>query len=291
MRLAVFLLFLCSSVAFAQQPLDDTKPSLGLVLINTREAATAWADMKLPKRLAPTKGLMVGNIVVGSEAYKAGIRKLDLVEKVNNRPVRTVERIRELLDDKSPGDKVELQMRRLSDNGWFPVKLALQVGTERTAAYSQMSISGSVTTQTYQLEHVWFQGERTYLSPVIIAGAGEPSLVAEISLVSGGAIFPNKLTVRCGNESASMNLEALRNDTNLIDEGVQQTVRATLTDDLVKVLRKSGSKVFRCDGSTKFVEHEIDASDEAAMQVAFSVFDDMKATGNRDFTLGGRVAR
>lgn len=290
-NLAVVLVVITScSTILAQRPLDDTKPTLGLKVINTREAISAWKESKLPMRLVPKKGVFIGNIIVGSEAFKAGVRQFDLLEKVDSKPVRTIERINELIENKSPGDEVELQIRRLNGNAWTPLKATIKCGTERTAAYSQLRLSGSSVTENYQAQHLWFEGEKNYFSPIIISGK-TPSMIVEISLIGESAIFPKEVTIKSNDKLASLPIEALKADTKIIDGGVQQTVRTKLTDESIELLRASGTKLYRCDGLNKYAEHEIDSTSKAAIDVVLAVFDDIRATGNQDFSLGGRVQR
>jgi hypothetical protein len=282
------------SSAFCQKPLDDEKPTLGLSLIEARDAAKIWKQSNLPMRLAPKKGMMISSVKPGSEASKAGIQQFDLLEKVGSASVRTIDRINELVVDKKPGDIVDLQIRRLANGAWLPVKGSMKCGTLRTNYYSQMQVSGSVTTGAMQISHMWFQGAKDYIAPIIVINEQKDiKLILEVSSVQSEALFPNNLQMRAGANKASIKLEALGGDTDILSDPVRvhQWQRSSIkdTDDIIKMLRDSTPKFYRLDGRTKYVEETIDETSQSALDVIFAVYDDMVATGNRDMTLGGRV--
>jgi hypothetical protein len=293
-RYVLFAVLFLSQHAIAQSPLDDVEPTLGLYVVDTRDAITQWKKVNLPMRYSPKKGIMVTAVIVGSEAFKAGVKQYDLVETVNSAPVRTVARMSELLVGKKPGDVVELQIRRLSPTGWQPIKGKMRCGTARTNAYSQMETGGSKVSGNMFAEHVWFQAERDYLAPFIIIPAdGKPSLGVEISCITESIFTPTELTVKAGNDTAKIKLNVLSTTSQALrdDDGlrIHHKHRVSATPELVALLRSSKEKIYRVDSLQTYTESAIDSTDQAAADVVFSVFDDMLATGNRDFTLQGRV--
>lgn len=280
--------------ALAQQPLDDEKPTLGLSLIDSRDAQKLWKKSGLPMRLAPKKGLMISDVKIGSEAQKAGVQQYDLLEKVGKNPVRTVKEINELVVDKKPGDLVDIQIRRLNDGVWVPIKGSMRCGSLRTNYYSQMKVSGSVTTGSMQVSHVWFEGDKDYVAPVMaISPDKEISLMLEISDVSSEALYPHQMQMRAGDKLVDLPLKLFGGDTDILTDPVRvhqwQRMSIKPDHDVIALLRSSKPKVYRLDGRSTYSESAMDEVDQSALDVFFAVYDDMIATGNRDMTLGGRV--
>lgn len=284
-------------VLFANaQQLDDQKPSLGLQILDTKEAIEIWKENKMPSKAAPKKGVMIASVIVGSTAHKAGIRSLDLLDKVNNATVRTIDRVDELLANKKPGDIIDIQIRRMAPNGsWHPIKGQLKCGTARTAAYSQMSLSGSEVNQTQQLSHVWFTGRKNYVAPEIICNGSACSLYLRLSTDNSEGLHLKSLTVRSGEAKATISFDGFRSDTDIYtgdgEARVHETASAPLSSEFELLLRSARGKTFQCrvDGFNKYAEFNLTELDQAAIAVALSVYDDIRSTKNRDFTLGGRV--
>ena len=294
---SIVLLLLSLTAAFGQGPraLDDVKPSLGLQMVDTKDALQIWKQNNMPARSAPKKGVMIATVVVGSAAHKAGIKKLDLLDKVNNATVRTVDRVDELLADKQPGDVIDVQIRRMAANGsWKPIKGQVKCGTARTAAYSQMNLSGSSVNQSYRLSHVWFSGRENYVSPVIVCNQSSCSLFVQLSVDNSEGIHPKSLTIRSGDKTASLQFNGLKIDTDIYtgvgEARVHETISTAITPEFEALLRSpKGNLQCRVDGFNKYTEFELTELDQSAIRVALSVYDDIVATQNRDFTLGGRV--
>jgi serine protease Do len=75
--------------------------------------------------LTPDKpGVPVGLVRAGSPAEKAGVRAGDRILQINEKPVNTVEQVKEILKDLRPGDKLKLLIQRGNQKREFEVTLA-----------------------------------------------------------------------------------------------------------------------------------------------------------------------
>jgi S1-C subfamily serine protease len=92
-------------------------------------------------RLPVQRGLLVGNVCRNSGAAKAGVHAAtqhvmlagvtwplggDIIVKVDNTPVSTVDQLRTIVGDKQPGDSVELELYRNTSTLDVKVKLGRQ---------------------------------------------------------------------------------------------------------------------------------------------------------------------
>ncbi len=287
---------LVSQTIFAQKPLDDKQPSFGLNLMDTSDAIKLWKDKKMPSKSAPKKGLLIASMIVGSEAQKAGLQALDLLDSVEGIQVRTVDKLQNLIDAKSPGDSVEYQIRRLDARGnWQPIKGTLKLGSERTAYYSQIAATGSEVKRTIRAHHSWFNDRRDYISPIIFADSDTVDLYVEVSIDSESALLPRKLVVRAGEKTCEVDLGLLKASTDIYTRGssarVYESVTVKCPNDLAEMIRSATTLKVRVDGSKVYTEFTPTEVDRDAMRVAVAVYDDMVLTGNRDLTLGGRVKK
>jgi len=80
-----------------------------------------------------TVGLYVGEVVPGSGADQAGIKKGDIIDKVEGNPVYESSDLQEHVARLEPGDKVHLTVLRDGEDKNFTVTLKADVPAERTA--------------------------------------------------------------------------------------------------------------------------------------------------------------
>ncbi len=77
------------------------------------------------ERLGVKKSVVgVRTVMRGSPAYRAGLKEGDVILKANRRQVQSVQDIRNLIQDASPGDEVRLLVRRRREELSIPIKLS-----------------------------------------------------------------------------------------------------------------------------------------------------------------------
>lgn len=90
----------------AREPTPQTSEKLGLAV------QTLTADIARQLGYENEKGAVVANVVPGSAADDAGIRRGDLIKEVNRRGVETAEDLNRMLDGLSSGDIAALLVKR-----------------------------------------------------------------------------------------------------------------------------------------------------------------------------------
>ncbi|NJK36200.1 MAG: PDZ domain-containing protein [Oscillatoriales cyanobacterium SM2_2_1] len=81
-------------------------------------------DPNAPFQVAQDRGVLVVRVVPDSPAAKGGIRVGDVILKVDGVEVQTAESVTQLMESKSEGDRVRLELRR----GEQPVNLTVEAG-------------------------------------------------------------------------------------------------------------------------------------------------------------------
>ncbi len=82
------------------------------------------ADEDTLRQLGIDGAIRIDGVIDGTPAAKAGIKTGDLLVKINGKRAGNIERLRDLLADKDPGDKVDVQILRKGDKRTFAIKLA-----------------------------------------------------------------------------------------------------------------------------------------------------------------------
>ena len=79
--------------------------------------------------LADKDGAFIGEVILGSPAFKAGLQQYDVVVKIDGEEIKTAEDLQKLVGKKKPGDKLKLDIVR---NG-KPVQVTVTVGDRNEA--------------------------------------------------------------------------------------------------------------------------------------------------------------
>lgn len=75
----------------------------------TTNAAHTWLGIDVA---GSPYGIVVADVVPGSPAEKAGLKRGDLLSEIDNQPVTSVDGVSSALDGLGPGSHVEIQFRR-----------------------------------------------------------------------------------------------------------------------------------------------------------------------------------
>jgi len=95
-------------------------PYLGVkVTTMTQELANAY-------NIKYTEGAFVADVVAGSPAYSAGIRKYDIITAVNDKTIKTSDDLISTIRNYSPNDKVNITVSRNGKIMNFEVVLGSQ---------------------------------------------------------------------------------------------------------------------------------------------------------------------
>lgn len=124
------------------------KVQRGLLGVSIQEINQQLAD---EKGLSDLKGVYVAEVVDGSAAEKAGIKKGDVILKVNGAEINSSSRLQEEVGKNKPGDKVTVTVRRkgevkeieatlLSEDGNTKLQMADKSGAE---SYLGMSLANT----------------------------------------------------------------------------------------------------------------------------------------------------
>ena len=134
---------------------------------------TAWANVDEPRKiigvtvdavdaalasqldLEPDAGFVIATVSEGLPAEKAGLQPHDVVVKIQGEAPATVERLREVLDGKQPGETVQLQVVRRGqrldvDVGVAEETMADLYGGYREAGQAYEELARSLTDQSYR---------------------------------------------------------------------------------------------------------------------------------------------
>lgn len=107
--------------------------SVGVVSVNTRKMMAPFG----PTRVQPgtqngylgiqfdsvTGGIVINNVQEDTPAYKAGLRKQDIIQSVNLKSIPDRETFQELLAGTKPGQEIQLKIRRDKEEKEITVKL------------------------------------------------------------------------------------------------------------------------------------------------------------------------
>jgi len=81
-----------------------------------------------------TEGVIVGNVIENSSADDAGIEEGDIITKIDDKEVKSVPELQEIIGGKRPGDKVQVVLNREGKVKIFDVSLKGETGTEEIIA-------------------------------------------------------------------------------------------------------------------------------------------------------------
>ncbi|WP_455718290.1 S1C family serine protease, partial [Anaerosporobacter sp.] len=91
-------------------------------------------------------GVYVGQVSENSPASEGGIQSGDVITSFNNREVKTMTQLQELLSNRKAGEKVEIVVSRLIDGSYQEKTLSVTLGKKSEATSSQSSNqSGSIS--------------------------------------------------------------------------------------------------------------------------------------------------
>lgn len=273
--------------------LDDTRPVLGISVIDANKVVKEWRDAGFPARMAPKKGLLISFVAPGSPAARIGIQKFDLLDKIGNSQVRTLANIDKALEKYQPGEMVPITIRRAVGTGWFPVEGKLICSTNRLFHYAQLKWQGSKVKETLRLHHCQLEGKQNLISPVIVISKNKPTLFLDVQHVGDNALFLQQVTIKFGGMPVSSDLRPGIREIDLSFEGPAIAERSVipLSAEMELLLRSEGSeKMFRFDGETQYVEEALSEEWHKCVKTVLAVYDDMIATGKTDPTLGGRLS-
>lgn len=101
------------------------------------------------KGFSDLRGIYVEDVVAGASADKAGIRKGDVIVKIDNHAINGKSELMELIGQKNPGDQVTVVVNR--DNKEFEFSMTMQSEDER-AAETKVLIHGATFEQLSNYE-------------------------------------------------------------------------------------------------------------------------------------------
>ena len=84
-------------------------------------------------------GVYVGQVSEKSPASEAGLHSGDVITSFNNREVKSMSQLSELLSNRKAGEKVEIVVNRLIDGSYQEKTLSVKLGSKSDAASSQSS--------------------------------------------------------------------------------------------------------------------------------------------------------
>lgn len=84
-------------------------------------------------------GVYVGQVSENSPASEGGIQSGDVITSFNNREVKTMSQLQELLSNRKAGEKVEIVVSRLVDGNYQEKTLSVTLGSKSEATSSQSS--------------------------------------------------------------------------------------------------------------------------------------------------------
>nr|WP_294494555.1 trypsin-like peptidase domain-containing protein [uncultured Anaerosporobacter sp.] len=88
-------------------------------------------------------GVYVGQVSEKSPASEAGLHSGDVITSFNNREVKSMSQLSELLSNRKAGEKVEIVVNRLIDGSYQEKTLSVKLGSKSDAASSQSSNQSS----------------------------------------------------------------------------------------------------------------------------------------------------
>lgn len=290
MRILIAWLFI-STLAAAQTALDDTTPKLGLVLIDSADGVKLWKQANMPARMAPKRGLLIADVFPGSAAARIGLQQMDLLDKVGNRSVRTMEQVEAAMKTYKVNELVPITVRRVSGNAWLPTEGKILCSSPRMVAYSQLKSSYSAAKQTGRAWHCNFEGKKTFVAPIIGIAGNKPSLMLQIRYQSDDWIFMQAMTINIDGKTVEAKIPSLQVNREVLGAGeIQETETIAIPDGLKEMIVSNSSKrILRIDGKDYYREFELDEQWQRDVTAVVAVYEDMVATGNVDVTLGGRI--
>lgn len=88
-------------------------------------------------------GVYVGQVSEKSPASEAGLHSGDVITSFNNREVKSMSQLSELLSNRKAGETVEIVVNRLIDGSYQEKTLSVKLGSKSEAASSQSSNQSS----------------------------------------------------------------------------------------------------------------------------------------------------
>lgn len=72
---------------------------------------------------ADTKGIAVARVDANSPAYKAGLLPRDIIQSINNKPVKSSKEVQLMVRGHKPGERLDMGLLRQTENIQIPVKI------------------------------------------------------------------------------------------------------------------------------------------------------------------------
>lgn len=117
-------------------PINDVKPILTR-LINTGKIVHPFLGLQDLREITPevapyfgfSPGLYVGKVAPESPAARAGLKPGDIITRVQEREIRSLDTFQEIVNHGHPGDKLELELTRGSQKLKLNLDLRINPGT------------------------------------------------------------------------------------------------------------------------------------------------------------------
>jgi hypothetical protein len=106
-----------------------------------------------------TNAVIVESVGEGSPAEKAGLRPGDVIERIDDKPVRSQQELREVLATKKPGDKAVLRIERENDTQELTVELASADDVGNRFGASALPMRSMVMLDAGELEKLYSNAE------------------------------------------------------------------------------------------------------------------------------------
>jgi len=226
-----------SGIGFAI-PINQAKAILSN-LIEKGKVVRGWLGVEIKQvddviakqyGLSEAQGALVNNVLEGSPAEKAGLKRGDLIVEVDDRKVKDIANLQDIISSKAPGEKVKIQIIRNGEPKTVTVNLGEMPG----------EITGAATVEKQETVS-WLGAEFSDATSEVRQQFGLASDVKGCVVVS---IKPGSDAQQAGLAPGDVLREINRKETPDIAEFNKVIKKANLKDGVMLDILRDGSPLY-----------------------------------------------
>jgi len=187
--------------------------------------------------LKNSHGALVGDVVPGGPADKAGLKTGDVIEKFDGKPVDDSQRLRLVVASTPPGDKVAVEVDRNGSMKTLEVRVKELPGTEQTASNNSSDADKTDTLQGVAVGDMDSQAREQFHIPDDVKGA----VVTQVD--------SNSASAAAGLKVGDVITEINRHQVASADDAVKLTAHQKNRTTLLHVWSAEGSHFIVVDES------------------------------------------